>query len=157
MPLGRLPELIPAEYSATVPAGVIRPTRLLPFSVNQTLPSGPAAMPEGEAPPVFSGNSVMVTASARLAKTSAANMASASAGLIRDGVTTSTNVVRNARTCQPPGRMMRGLSRAQLGITLISSRTPFGSVKKSWRMPSPGTVFLTASIPCRSSLSTIAS
>ena len=37
-----------------------------------------------------------------------------------------------------------------VGITLISILTPFGSSKNSWRIPTPGTVFWTASMPERS-------
>src|SRR5436190_10816231 len=38
---------MPALYSVTAPDGVILPIRLLPTSVNQRLPSGPATISEG--------------------------------------------------------------------------------------------------------------
>ncbi len=41
------------------PAGVIRPIWFPWASVNQRLPSGPAAMPQGELPAVGTGYSVM--------------------------------------------------------------------------------------------------
>ena len=41
------PAVMPAVNSVTVPAGVIRPIRSPSNSVNQRLPSGPAAMPFG--------------------------------------------------------------------------------------------------------------
>ena len=40
---------MPAENSVTTPAGVIRPIRFAPYSVNQRLPSGPAVIPAGTA------------------------------------------------------------------------------------------------------------
>ncbi len=41
--------MMPAVNSVTTPAGVIRPIRLPSNSVNQRLPSGPAAIPVGRA------------------------------------------------------------------------------------------------------------
>src|SRR3954451_11479291 len=43
---------MPVEYSVIVPDGVMRPILSLPFSANQRLPSGPAAMPLGLLPAV---------------------------------------------------------------------------------------------------------
>src|SRR5713226_9392752 len=45
IPLGLLSP--PSENSVITPAGVIRPTRPVQNSVNQTLPSGPHVMPSG--------------------------------------------------------------------------------------------------------------
>ena len=54
---------MPALNSVTVPAGVIRPIRSPVNSVNQRLPSGPAAIPRGPAPAVMPAlNSVTVPA-----------------------------------------------------------------------------------------------
>ena len=47
MARGALPGLMPTLNSVTVPEGVIRATRSPSDSVNQTLPSGPAAIPVG--------------------------------------------------------------------------------------------------------------
>ncbi len=44
----------------TVPPGVIRPIRLPVCSVNQRLPSGPVAMPNGPLLAVMTENSVIV-------------------------------------------------------------------------------------------------
>jgi hypothetical protein len=43
-----------SSNTVTVPAGVIRPTESPAFEVNQTLPSGPAAMPFGVCCPTAS-------------------------------------------------------------------------------------------------------
>jgi hypothetical protein len=51
MPDGCTPGLMPVENSVTVrPIGVIRAIRLPVRSVNQTAPSGPAAIPVGALP-----------------------------------------------------------------------------------------------------------
>ena len=53
--------MIPVENSVTAPVEVIRPTRSPLTSVNQRLPSGPAAIPTGWLPAVMPAeNSVTV-------------------------------------------------------------------------------------------------
>jgi hypothetical protein len=53
-------------YSVKAPAGVILPTALLVFSVNQRLPSGPAVIPAGPLLGVGMANSVTVPTGALL-------------------------------------------------------------------------------------------
>src|SRR5258708_38044142 len=48
--------------SVTTPLGLMRPIRLLPFSANHRLPSGPAVMPAGLLLSVGMGNSVIAPA-----------------------------------------------------------------------------------------------
>src|SRR6185436_10146897 len=63
-----MPPSLPAESvttnSVTAPAGVMRPTDFVPASVNQTLPSGPAAIAISSLP-AGSGNSVAVPVGVR--------------------------------------------------------------------------------------------
>ena len=47
MPSGELLGVRPLEYTVIWPAGVTLPTSLVPRSVNQRLPSGPATMAVG--------------------------------------------------------------------------------------------------------------
>ena len=60
------PSVIPVQVpqlsanSVITPAGVMRPISLLPYSVNQRFPSGPAVMIRGFSPGVGSWNSVTV-------------------------------------------------------------------------------------------------
>src|SRR5258708_6590286 len=49
--------------SVTTPLGLMRPIRLVPFSANHRLPSGPAVMPAGLLLSVGIGNSVIIPAS----------------------------------------------------------------------------------------------
>jgi hypothetical protein len=53
-----------AANSVTAPAVVIRPTWAASYSVNQSFPSGPAAMPSGQAAAVLTGNSLIFGAAA---------------------------------------------------------------------------------------------
>ena len=53
MPKRLAPAEIPVLNSVTTPVVVMRPIRSIPRSVNQRLPSGPAAMPKGFAPAVI--------------------------------------------------------------------------------------------------------
>ena len=64
---------MPALYSVTTPAGVIFPILLPPISVNQRLPSGPAAIHGGPLPAVMPAlYSVIVGAAAPAADASSA-------------------------------------------------------------------------------------
>jgi len=57
IPTGK-PRALVRENSVTVPAGVMRPILPAFASVNQRLPSAPAAMSVGPPPPVRIGNVV---------------------------------------------------------------------------------------------------
>src|SRR5947209_6088881 len=61
IPYGAAPALMPLANSVTVPAGVMRPMRFPPDSVNHRLPSGPDVICSGERP-VALPNSVTVPA-----------------------------------------------------------------------------------------------
>ena len=56
---GQQAGLVRSENSVITPLVVIRPILLEPFSVNQRLPSGPGAMPQGMADLVGTANSVI--------------------------------------------------------------------------------------------------
>ncbi len=111
IPVVLLPGVIPAEYSVTVPAGVIRPIPIpstpLKYSVNQRLPSGPAAMSYG----VLSG--VIPSENSVTAPSGAADALAVPASRAREDTTSAAAQTDRARSAADGKHRGTTTSRAQ--------------------------------------------